>query len=121
MVASKLWSPDRRDVIWIDCNPHAGKEMKDVHPLLVLSPKIFNERTGIVIGLPMTTAAFNETNPFAVKFSGTKGVVSYILTHQPKSFDWRVHEAKAHPMKQVPEDVFVSACESLNQIIAICE
>lgn len=35
----------------------------DVHPLLVLSAKMFNERTGIVIGLPMTTAAFNETNP----------------------------------------------------------
>lgn len=121
MATGKLWSPDRRDVIWIDCNPQAGKEMRDVHPLLVLSPKVFNERTGIVIGLPMTTAEFNETNPFAVKFSGAKGVASYILTHQPKSFDWRVRGAKAHPMKQVPEAVFALACESLNQIIAICE
>jgi len=121
MAAGKLWSPDRRDVIWIDCNPQVGKEMKDVHPLLVLSPKAFNERTGIVIGLPMTTAEFNETNPFAIKFSGTKGVMSYILTHQPKSFDWKMRGAKAHPMKQVPENVFSLACESLNQIIAICE
>lgn len=121
MAVSKLWCPDRRDVIWINCSPHVGKEMKDIHPLMVLSPKAFNERTGIVIGLPMTTAEFNETNPFAVKFSGVKGVVSYILTHQPKSFDWRVRGAKAHPLKQVPEDVFSLACESLNQIIAICE
>jgi mRNA interferase MazF len=119
--AAKLWAPDRRDVIWIDCNPQAGKEMRDVHPLLVLSPKAFNERTGIVIGLPMTTAEFNATNPFAVRFAGAKGVMSYILTHQPKSFDWRVRMAKAHPMKQVPEPVFAQACESLNQIIAICE
>jgi mRNA interferase MazF len=70
--------------------------MKDVHPLLVLSPSVFNERTGIVIGLSMTTAAYNETNPFAVKFSGAKGVVSYILRHQPKSFDWKMCGAKAH-------------------------
>ena len=34
--------------------------MKDIHPLLVLSPKEFNERTGIVIGLPMITAPFNK-------------------------------------------------------------
>lgn len=121
MATSKLWSPDRRDVIWIDCNPQVGKEMRDVHPLLVLSPKAFNERTGIVIGLPMTTAEFNETNPFAIKFGGGKGVVSYILTHQPKSFDWRMRGAKAHPMKQAPESVFNAACESLNQIISICD
>ncbi len=61
--------------------------MRDIHPLLVLSPKEFNARTGIVIGLPMTTASFNKTNPFAVRIQGPKGVVSYILSHQPKSFD----------------------------------
>jgi hypothetical protein len=73
MAARKLWAPDRRDMIWIDCNPQAGREMKDIQPLPVLSPKDFNERTGIVIGLPMTTAAFDETNPFAVKFRALEG------------------------------------------------
>lgn len=119
MATGKAWSPERRDIIWIDCNPQTGREMKDVHPFLVLSTRAFNERTGIVIGLPMTTAAFNETNPFAIKFSGVKGVASYILTHQPKSFDWKIRKAKLHPMKQAPEDVFALACESLNQIIEI--
>ncbi|WP_442854807.1 type II toxin-antitoxin system PemK/MazF family toxin [Burkholderia sp. Leaf177] len=94
--------------------------MKDFHPMLVLSPKAFNDRTGIVIGLPMTTAAFNESNPFAIKFVGPKNVTSYVLTHQPKSFDWRARGAKAHPLKQVPEDVFATACEQLNQIITLC-
>lgn len=45
----------------------------------------------------------------------------YILTHQPKSFDWRMRGARAHPMKQVSATVFAQACASLNQIIAICE
>ena len=93
--------------------------MKDVHPLLVLSPKAFNVRTGIVIGLPMTTAAYNDTNPFAVQFKGPKDLNSYILSHQPKSFDWRMRGAKLHPWKHVPEDIFNLACETLNQIIAI--
>lgn len=119
MATRKLWCPDRRDMIWIDCNPQAGREMRDIHPLVVLSPKAFNERTGIVIGLPMTTAAFNESNPFAVKFQGRKGDPSYILGHQPKSFDWRARSARPHPWKRVPEDIFALACETLNQIIAI--
>jgi mRNA interferase MazF len=118
MVARRPWSPDRRDIIWINCNPQAGREMKDAHPLLVLSPRAFNERTGIVIGLPMTTAVFNETNPFAIKFD-PKGKASYVLGHQPKSFDWRARDAKPHSWKQVPEDVFALACETLNQIITI--
>ena len=119
MALRKSWCPDRRDMIWINCNPQAGREMKDVHPLLVLSPKEFNERTGIVIGLPMTTASFNDTNPFAVKIKGPKGVASYILGHQPKSFDWRARNAKPHPWKKVPEDSYALACETLNQIVEI--
>ena len=119
MAARKRWCPDRRDMIWIDCNPQAGREMRDIHPLLVLSPREFNERTGIVIGLPMTTAAFNETNPFSVKLKGPRGATSYILGHQPKSFDWRARHGKPHPWKKVSEDSFALACETLNQIIDI--
>lgn len=93
--------------------------MRDVHPLVVLSPRDFNARTGIVIGLPMTTASYNETNPFAVKFTGPRGIASFILGHQPKSFDWRARGAKPHPLRKVPEDSYARACETLNQIIAI--
>ena len=119
MPGSKLWVPDRRDMIWINFNPQIGSEMKDEHPMLVLSPKAFNERTGIVIGLPMTHASSNETNPFAVKFTSAKGEVAYVLTHQPKSFDWRKRGARVHSWKQVPAALFESACESLNGIISI--
>lgn len=120
-MSGKTWAPDRSEIIWIDYNPQLGREMRDMHPMLVLSPKIFNERTGIVIGLPMTTANYNDTNPFAVKFKGPRGVVSYILAHQPKSFDWRQRNAKTHPWKHASEEVFTTACELLNQIILLSE
>ncbi|MBA5605626.1 type II toxin-antitoxin system PemK/MazF family toxin [Duganella sp. FT3S] len=87
---------------------------------LVLSPRIFSERTGLVIGLPLTTASYNDSNPFAVKVAGAGGVISYILTEQPKSFDWRRRGAKPHPMGQVPAAAFARACQSLNQIISLC-
>lgn len=47
----------------IDCNPQVGKEMRDVHHFLVLSPAIFNDKTSLVIGLPMTTATYMRITP----------------------------------------------------------
>ena len=119
MMVTSVWVPAREEVIWIDCNPQQGFEMRDVHPMLVLSPKAFNQKTGIVIGLPMTTAAYNETNPFAIKYCGPDHKVSYILVHQPKSFDWRRRGARRHPWKTVPKAIFLDACERLNQIITL--
>ncbi len=117
------WVPDRRGIIWIDCNPQVGQEMRDVHPFLVLSPRIFNEKTSLVIGLPMTTADYNADNPFAVaagKASGRKAEkTSYVLCHQPKSFDWRLRGAKAHSLGQLSDALFTQVCERLNQIIQI--
>ena len=121
--ARSVWVPERRGIVWIDCNPQVGREMRDVHPFLVLSPREFNERTSLVIGLPMSTAQYNADNPFAVAVglaSGRKaGQISYVLCHQPKSFDWRLRGAKRHPMGTLPAEVFEQVCERLNQIIQL--
>ena len=119
----KPWVPDRQDIIWIDCNRQVGRELRDVHPFLVLSPRVFNEKTSLVIGLPMTTAQYNSDNPFAVavgKASGRKtGLTSYVLCHQPKSFDWRLRKARTHPLGTLSDALFVPVCERLNQIIQV--
>lgn len=118
-----LWLPGRRDIIWIDCNPQAGQEMRDIHPFLVLSPCLFNDKTSLVIGLPMTTAAYNADNPFAVAVGKApkKKIeqTSYVLCHQPKSFDWRVRNAKPHPLGTLNNALFAQVCQRLNQIIQL--
>lgn len=123
MKRGKRWVPDRGDVIWIDCNPQRGREMRDVHPFVVLSPKAFNDRTSLVIGLPMTSAEYNADNPFAVvagKITGRKtGQTSYILCHQPKSFDWRLRGGAPHPMKKLAAARFAEVLAVLNQIIEL--
>lgn len=94
------------------------------HPLLVLSPKAFNANTGLVIGLPMSTAAYNASNPFAVRAGSavtkTKAQAdSYVLCHQPKSFDWRARGGKLHPSKRIDDATLATACLILNQMIDI--
>ena len=117
------WAPERQDLIWIDCNPQAGSEMRDLHPMLVLSPAAFNARTGLVIGLPMTAAAYNASNPFALDIGqagrGRAAKTSYVLCHQPKSFDWRARGAKPHAQGRLGHELFAQACARLNQIIRV--
>ena len=97
--------------------------MRDRHPFLVLSPKPFNERTSLVIGLPMTTAPYNASNPFAViagvAGGATAGKTSYVLCHQPKSFDWKVRQAAPHPMGHLADPAFAEVCQILNQIVQL--
>lgn len=96
-----LWVPDRAEIIFINHSPAAGKEIPDMHPLLVASQKAFNERTGFVIGFPMTHATFHADNPLVrvVECRAktlARQAVSYVLGFQPKSFDWRNRGAKPH-------------------------
>lgn len=117
------WIPDRQEIIRINCTPQTGTEMSDVHPFLVLSPKIFNDRTSLVIGLPMTTAVYNADNPFAVAVGTVRGKssekLSYVLCHQPKSFDWRSRKASPHPLRRLSDNLFAEVCLRLNQIVQI--
>lgn len=100
-----------------------GQEMRNLHPFVVLSPKSFNDKTSLVIGLPMTTAEYNRDNPFAVTIGAArkKGVAkqSYVLCHQPKSFDWRARGASPHPIKKVSSSQLLEICTILNQIIML--
>jgi len=97
--------------------------MRDIHPFLVLSPQIFNNKTSFVIDLPMTIAAYNADNPLAVAVGKASGRIlektSYVLCHQPKSFDWRMRDAKPHPLGKLQDNFFLEVCEQLNQIIQL--
>ena len=90
-----------------------------MHPMAVLSPRAFNARTSIVIGLPMTSSMSNEGNPFALDISKGIDQRSFILCHQPKAFDWRHRRAAPHPWKALTAKQLADACEGLNDIIAL--
>jgi len=87
------WVPQRRDIIWINYSLQTDNEVPNIHPFLVLSEAKFNDKTSLVLGLPMTTASYNDNNPFALNIGKVKKqdewVDGYILCHQVKSFDWR--------------------------------
>jgi len=104
-------------MIWIDHSPQSGREMAGQHPFLVLSPRAFNEKTGLVVGCAMTSK--QADNPFAVPNPRDPSKASYILADQPKSFDWRKRRAKPHAWGKVTLEVLKDVCDRLNAIVQL--
>ena len=45
----------RGDIIWADLNPTQGKEQAGKRPVLILSHDVFNEKSGTVIAVALTS------------------------------------------------------------------
>ncbi|MFM7641745.1 MAG: type II toxin-antitoxin system PemK/MazF family toxin [Cyanobium sp.] len=114
------WLPDRGEVIWIKHNPQAGREMKNHHPFLVLSPAPFHAAVGLVVGCAMTSAAFNQGSSLAVDLGpipDRPDAHSYVLCHQLKSFDWKARGARPHPMGLLSDTQLEPVLEIVGQIL----
>lgn len=78
--------PRRGDIYWIDPNPVSGREMKDRHRFVVITPKEINA-LGVCMTVPVTTGgAFARNVGLAVPITGhdTSGVA---VCNQVRSFD----------------------------------
>lgn len=83
--------PNRSDIIWLDFNPQVGHEQAGKRPAIVLSPKEYNRKTGLIIACPMTRKI--KGYPFEVNVVGNK-IQGVVLSDQVKSLDWKVRNAK---------------------------
>lgn len=85
----KRYVPEAGDVVWLHFDPQAGHEQAGHRPAVVLSPAVYNERTGLMLCCPMTTQI--KGYPFEVVIAG--GKASAVLADQVKSLDWTVRKA----------------------------
>lgn len=78
--------PHKGDVYWIDPNPISGREMKNRHPFVIITPKEIN-KLGVAMAVPITTAgAFARAQGLCVPITGhkTSGVA---VCNQVRTFD----------------------------------
>ena len=59
----------RGDILWADLNPIRGKEQAGLRPVLILSHDIFNERSGTVIALAITSQLQRAGFPLTYELS----------------------------------------------------
>lgn len=57
----------RGDVVWADLNPTRGQEQAGMRPVVVLSQDIFNQRSGTVIAMAVTSQAQRAGFPLTLE------------------------------------------------------
>ena len=86
-----VYVPDEGDIIWLNFTPQSGHEQAGRRPAVVLSPKAYNRRTGLLICVPITNQI--KGYPFEVLLTGS-GATGAALADQIKSIDWKVRQAE---------------------------
>jgi mRNA interferase MazF len=90
-MVKKKYLPERGDIVWLDFNPQTGHEQKGKRPAIVISPKEYNEKTGLGLFCPITSKIKNY--PFEAKIENKK-INGVVLSDQIKSLDWEARGIK---------------------------
>ena len=83
--------PNRGDFVWLNFSPQVGHEQKGQRPAIVLSPKAYNQKTGLALCCPISSHKKNY--PFEVQVSSKK-INGVILADHLKNLDWRARKIK---------------------------
>jgi mRNA interferase MazF len=62
----------RGDVVWADLNPVISHEQAGMRPVLVISRAAFNDRSGTVIAIPITSQPGRAGFPLTMEVTTTK-------------------------------------------------
>jgi mRNA interferase MazF len=105
----------RGDIVWADLDPVSGREPAGRRPVLVLSHDVFNERSGTVIAVALTSQSQRAGFPLTLELS-VPGLpkrswvkISQIRTLSIRRIGRRLARASAEDVAQV--------IEGLNEII----
>lgn len=84
--------PQRGDVVWIELSPRAGHEQSGRRPGVVVSPRSYNSKVGLILCCPITSRV--KGYPFEVALPEGLPVNGVVLADQVKSLDWRARRAE---------------------------
>lgn len=62
----------RGDIVWANLDPTRGREQAGSRPVLVLSQSVFNERSGTVIAIALTSQKPSAGFPLTLELSDKK-------------------------------------------------
>ncbi|MDP1606300.1 MAG: endoribonuclease MazF [Rhodocyclaceae bacterium] len=83
--------PDVGDIVWLNFTPQSGHEQAGRRPAVVLSPKAYNSRAGLLVCVPITNQI--KGYPFEVVLAGG-AATGAALADQVKSLDWQTRQAE---------------------------
>jgi mRNA interferase MazF len=98
----------RGDIRWADLNPVRGHEQAGLRPVLVLSHDIFNERSGTVIAMALTSQPQRAGFPLTLELKAGK---------LPKRSWVKISQIRTLSVERIGKKIGKSSPEELVQII----
>jgi mRNA interferase MazF len=98
----------RGDIRWADLNPVRGHEQAGLRPVLVLSHDIFNERSGTVIAMALTSQPQRAGFPLTLELKVGK---------LPKRSWVKISQIRTLSVERIGKKIGRSSPEELVQII----
>lgn len=92
MTEEKIYVPKKGDIVWIDFDPSAGKEIQKRRPGLVVSRYEFNRKTLFAVICPITSTIRNL--PARYSLPNDLDTTGQILISQLKSLDFKERKLK---------------------------
>ncbi len=107
----------RGEIRWADLNPVRGREQAGLRPVLILSHDVFNERSGTVIAVALTSQPQRAGFPLTLELqSGKLPKRSWVKISQVRTL--AVERVGVRLGRVSPEEIS-QVVEGLNEIIGI--
>ena len=105
----------RGDIVWANLNPAVGKEQAGKRPVLILSRTVFNENSGTVIAVALTSKEQKAGFPLTLEIdSKNLPKKSWIKISQIRTLSV---ERLGEKITRLKEEELNSVIEGLNEII----
>lgn len=116
-MANNDYIPNRQDIIWIDFDPSAGKEINKRRPAVVISRRNYSRLTNLVVVAPITHATRNKlvNTDFLVPVLNVDGVDGYVNPLQFFTFDYRARHATY--ITQMSDMLYAQVQQTVSHII----
>jgi mRNA interferase MazF len=106
----------RGEVRWAELEGTRGREQSGQRPVLVLSHDVFNERSGTVIAMPLTSQEPRAGYPLTLQLSGVRlPKRSWVKISQVRTLSTA---RLGKRLGRVPPESLAQIIEGLNEIIA---
>ncbi len=99
----------RGDILWADLNPAIGHEQSGKRPVLVLSNDIFNDRSGTVIAVALTSREPRAGFPLTFELSNAS---------LPKQSWIKISQIRTLSIKRIGKKITRISPENLSAILA---
>lgn len=105
----------RGEIRWADLNPVRGHEQAGLRPVVILSQDIFNERSGTVIAMALTSQSQRAGFPLTLELKSTRlPKKSWVKISQIRTLSV---ERIGKSLGRVAPEELAQAVEGLNEII----